>query len=38
MKAAQAPFFKDKDSWDVKEMSGLGILEPLLLGMNLCSI
>jgi len=38
MKAAQDPFFKDKDSWGVKEMSGLGILEPLLLWMNLCPI
>lgn len=29
MKAAHDPFFKDKDSVGVKEMKGLGILEPV---------
>ena len=29
MKAPHDPFFKDKDSMGIKEMSGLGILEPL---------
>jgi len=29
MKAAHDPFFKDKDSWGIKEMKGLGILEPV---------
>lgn len=29
MKAPHDPFFKDKESWGIKEMSGLGILEPV---------
>jgi len=29
MKAAHDPFFKDKDSEGIKEMKGLGILEPI---------
>jgi len=29
VKAAHDPFFKDEDSWGVKEMKGLGILEPV---------
>lgn len=29
MKAAHDPFFKDKDSVGIKEMKGLGILEPV---------
>ncbi len=31
MKAAHDPFFKDKDSVGIKEMKGLGILEPVSL-------
>ena len=29
MKAAHDSYFKDKDSWGIKEMKGLGILEPV---------